>query len=301
MRYERATRDDLAVCIAWFSPCDFRLPREHLARVLHMLAATGVHVTLAQIVRTGQQPVTVPDGVQDVRLYCDSVLFHKESLLNIAVRATPHPKVLCIDGDIIHDDPEWLDKASQTLDSCDVMQPFDCCAWLDRDGTPYLARASCAAAFLNGSSFDGKVHHPGFAWGLRRSFFDAAGGLYDLHPVGGGDTAFGFAVDPSAPRDALLSSWARVKNLFAETHSFRAYKARVTELRPRIGCMTGTVLHPWHGDRKSRQYITRNQLLPELVDGEYPLRRRGDGLLEWLDPSMDERLLTYFRSREEDG
>jgi hypothetical protein len=296
--YRPVRRKDVTVCIGAFFPAQFRLPRAHLGWVFKTLTHCGVDVVFAQVVRSGQNRVRPPRRFRNLVYHCDSVLFHKESLWNLAARATRTPKILWIDGDVIFDDLSWIDRASEILDDCDLMQPFDVAVWLDERHKPVASKRSAAHAFTCEEDFDGRLHHPGFAWGMTREFFDRIGGFYELHPLGGGDTSFAIALSNAMGKD--LGDPTK-RGMFCNAPSYVAYTQTLRENQPRVACQKNTVRHLWHGSLENRQYMSRGKYAPALVDGEYPVRRRQDGLLEWLDPEGDRTMLAYFKSREEDG
>jgi hypothetical protein len=296
--YRPVRRKDVTVCIGAFFPAQFRLPRAHLDWVFRTLTHCGVDVVFAQVVRTGQNRVRPPRRFRNIVYHCDSVLFHKESLWNLAARACDTPKILWIDGDVVFDDLSWIDRASEILDDCDLMQPFDVAIWLDQYHRPVASKKSAAYAFARGEEFDGRFHHPGFAWGMTRDFFNNVDGFYELHPLGGGDTSFAIALSRAYGQDV---GDVMKRGMFTHAPSYQAYIDRLHELKPRVACQTNIVRHLWHGTLEKRQYTSRGKYAPALVDGEYPVRRRQDGLLEWLDPEGDRTMLEYFKSREEDG
>jgi len=297
--YASPTRKDTTVCIGAFFPANFRLPRAHLEWVFKTLSSCGVDVVFAQVVRSGQNRVITPRGFKNLVLRCDSVLFHKESLWNIAARESKTEKIVWIDGDVVFDDMRWIDGASEVLDSCDIMQPFDVAVWLDTQHRPAASKKSAAHAIMSGEVFDGRYHHPGFAWGMTRKFFDSIGGFYDLHPLGGGDTSFAIALYGALSGmtvDEIKIGW-----LAAHSQSYADYIERLRSLRPTLGCQKNVVRHLWHGTLERRQYQNRHKYAPALINAEYPVRRRQDGLLEWIDTEGDRTMLEYFKSREEDG
>lgn len=299
--YARATRRDMHAVIAYFSPVGFTRPLANLQTVVRDLLAADIPVTVAEAVMPGAEPLVLPEGVQHLQWDTESVLFLKENLFNLSIPYIDEPKILQLDGDVRFLSRQWWDRTSEALDSVDIVQPFDVCWWLGPRGGVHHEKRSIVEAFPANIWPDLRQYHPGFAWAFRRDFLDRIGGIYELHAVGGGDTALAFAIAPQQPSARTLGHWVRLENLFHETGTFKAWMARVRARPFAVDYLRSSPLvHLFHGTRERRRYDDRSVFLPGLVSGEYPIRRRADGLIEWIDPQHSERVLEYFRSREED-
>jgi hypothetical protein len=287
--------------VAFFSPCDFELPKRHLAATLASLGREGVPAILAQVVQTGQEPQPVPAGVRSLVYESDDVVFFKENLWNLAARSADDDKLLFLDADIRFSVDRFADAAASLLDFCDVCQPFEVAHWFDRDGLVCLQRGASAAAIARGVEPKPSEWHPGFAWAMTRTAFDRLGGFYELHPFGGGDTAFSYCLDErwvetSMPR--MLKHDAA----YWWTSSYAAYQRNAFGLNLRVGYLQGVhAYHLWHGETVNRRYVDRAKSMPLGRGDEYPLHHRPDGLLAWNDPSFSAVAREYFVGRREDG
>lgn len=287
--------------MAFFSPCDYELPKRHVARTLEWLAGEGVEATLAQVVRPGQEPQPVPAGITSLVYESGDVMFYKESLWNLAARASQADKLLFLDTDVSFSADDVLEQTSQLLDRVDVCQPFGTAVWRDRDGKIVNARRSAAFAISHGYEPNGRYYHPGFSWAMTRRAFDFLDGFYDRHVLGGGDLGMAFALDLR-----WVGVDLRARNPldahFAASPSYGIYRMRAANLCLRVGCLEQVdAVHHWHGDTEHRQYCSRGEFLPLQPGQEYPVRCREDGLLEWTDPAASEAVRKYFQSRKEDG
>jgi hypothetical protein len=291
----------LAVCLAFYSPCDYALPRRHLAATLEWLAGEGVEVVLAQVVKRGQAPQPVPSGIKSLVYESDCVMFFKENLLNIAAAEAKADKLLFMDADLRFTAADALDQTATLLDRVDVCQPFGTAVWHTQDGKVSHARRGAAFALSKGYEPTTRYYHPGFAWGMTRRAFDFLGGLFEAHPLGGGDIAFAYSLDPRFVGVDLRAKMPHDAH-FWTSPSYEAYRHRGVSLALRVGCLdTVDCIHSWHGDVAHRQYTSRGDFLPVEPGREYPLHKRPDGLLEWDDPRYSEQVLAYFTSRREDG
>lgn len=306
-QYAPLIRQDIGIVLAYYSPCNFKLPRANLLRVVQHFADAGYPVAVVEAVMPGAVPLTeLPECCihKQIPATVKNILFLKENLYNIGAALLPHPKLVFMDADLEFSRRDWLNATSELLEEYDVMQPFSNAVWRARDNITTLIDRRCAAhCLMYDEAPNGDVYHPGFAWAFRREFFEAIGGWYEDHPVGGGDTGFWFALDNRMPKTSTINYWLNCNNLFATTRAFSAYRARVLAYNPKLTYLkNNAALHLWHGTREKRQYVSRNiDYLPPLVDNDYPVKRGTNGLMEWLDENNGVRCLQYFQSREEDG
>lgn len=291
----------IAVCLAFYSPCDYELPKRHLARTLEWLAGEGVEAVLAQVVLPGQAPQPVPAGITSLVYESADVMFYKENLWNQAAKAAVADKLLFLDTDVVFSAADVIEQAAALLDLADVCQPFGTAVWHDRDRKIVNARRSAAFAISRGYEPNGRYYHPGFSWAMTRRAFEFMGGFYDRHILGGGDLGMAFALDLR-----WVGVDLRTRNPldahFAASPSYGMYRMRAANLCLRVGCLEDVdAIHRWHGDADDRQYCSRGTFLPLEPGQEYPLRYREDGLLEWTDSTASEAVQKYFASRREDG
>lgn len=287
---------DLGVAVAFFSPCGYELPRQHFVGTMDMLR--GRLVSVAQVHRTGQQPIPVPDEFMSQVFCSDSTMFYKENLWNLAAAKLDTPKLLFLDSDIRFHPEDWFARVSASLDEADVIQPFGSAEWLSKDGSVFMTLPPAAYEIANGRCPVLSRHHPGFAWGMRRSVFDALGGWYDLFTSGAGDAGFAFALCSNA--DPELGTRAKKGMLMSGQESYVRYRKLAISLNLRVGYTPGVrVQHLWHGDRENRGYLTRETYFPQPAPDDSHVTRRPDGLLEWAVPAP--RAMDYFMARMEDG
>lgn len=288
----------ITAIVAFFSPCGFELPKRHLASTLAWLKRESVPTVVAQVVRSDQQPQPVPTGMRSLVYKSNAVLFYKENLWNLAARSTTADRLLFIDSDVTFSVDRIFEPTESLLEVYDLIQPFDTAVWLDRDGQADFVRKSAAVALASGVEPHPGWHHPGFAWAMTRRAFDALGGWFDRHPLGGGDTAFSYSLDPRWAGESL----ARIlpnDEPFWGSQDFREYQANGVAAGLRVGVLQGvSAFHRWHGSVKDRQYCHRASY---LRSSEYRLHYRADGLLEWDSPEDSLLAADYFASRREDG
>lgn len=181
---------------------------------------------------------------------------------------------------------------------------------------------------------------PGIAWAARRSLLERHG-LYDAEVVGGGDELFAHAtggglnsrcvrsitgasvrtwprqVEKVARRLARipwprrLAAWYLMRSYVLPAPAMdECYLAHyldwaqpfAAEVRGRLGFVSGTALHLWHGNSANRQYGTRNEILRRhRFDPAVDLRLNDQGVWEWNSdkPGLHRDVAGYFAARRE--
>lgn len=292
----------LCAVLCFFNPCNYELPRRHLAATVQMLTNEGITAVLAEVVMSGQQPVSLPMPIQRRVFVSDHVLFFKENLWNIAAQEmTQADELLFIDGDVFFSRPGMLAAAvSGALRNVDLLQPYELAVWNNRQGLPQLTRLSAAEAIAAGITPNPGVFHPGFSWAMTRRAFDALGGWYDREPTGGGDTTFAFALVP--PDRLQFQPWMTKQEKVVLAPSWQAYRDRAQAAGLSVGYLPGwRCSHRWHGDHINRGYTTRHECITQMDGHEFPLVTRPDGLHQWRPGVNWQPLRQMFFNRRDDG
>ena len=170
----------------------------NLERFCEGIRSQGVSLLIAEL-RIGDADIAVPDRWADrvMRMRSDTLLWHKERLLNLGIASLPAEckYVAWIDGDILFENDAWVRDTRALLNEFQVAQPFEIACWLpegdpdSRTGEEMPGFAASVARSSNRpwtlANYD--LHgHPGFAWAARREFLDAHR-LYDRAIMGMGD------------------------------------------------------------------------------------------------------------------
>ncbi len=309
-RYEAAT--DVAVIMAFFNPEGFRSKIRNFELCAAVLDRSGVPWACVECA-SGGTPHTLAQRREIVRVRCPSPLWQKERLLNMLVRRLPErfTKVAWLDADVFFANPRWIVQTSEALEQYRVLQPFDMAVRLPPRvhefnglGSKIEAIAAVSArqpdAILTG---DFGLHgHSGFAWAAHREMVEQYG-LYDAAIIGGGDhlMAHAFLGDwDSACVDVTVGTRGHP----FQNHFERWASAVYPSVRAQVGCVSGAVLHLWHGEILRRGYATRHEgVLTADFDPNVDIRVSDVGCWEWSTdkPGLHEHVANYFRSRREDA
>ncbi len=307
---------DLWVIAAYYNPHGYRSRARNYALFADSLRRSGVPLLTVECA-FGDEPFALPDGQDVLKLRCDSVLWQKERLLNVAVSTLPPTctKVAWLDADILFTRADWATETSRLLDSQQIVQVFTSVVRLPRgvtafpdakDSDPPELIESFASVFTAHptSHLGGHYHehgHTGFGWAARRDILLRTG-LYDTALSGSGDHLIAHAAvgdHESKCVDKVLG-----KNTPQREH-FRRYADRFfAHTKGQLAAVPGTILHLWHGDHEYRRYSDRNVELIKLgFDPVCDLRLSSSGAWEWAShrPALHQWAKEYFARRKEDG
>jgi len=255
-----------------------------------------------ECVFNGAEP-EIPDATMVV--HSNSYMFYKEQLINKLETVVPEnfTKLVCIDGDILFDTPDWVDQVSQKLDEDDIIQPFNQACWLTPDNTKIRSKKPSYAVGIVQNRLGPRraIHmfHPGFAWAFKREVFRKIGGFFSHAIVGNGDMLFVF----NFFKDEVPDFW--IKEVL-KTHfildTWPEYHAKFKEVNPKIGFLSNKALHLFHGVRQNRQYTTRYKSVSHMLTGTWDdqVTVNKDGLFEFKNPEVSAGVLEYFKRRNED-
>ncbi len=244
------------------------------------------------------------------QLRSDSLLWHKESMLNILIKNLDlkYKYVYWIDADVTFTNLNWMVDGAKQLQTNNIIQPFEYCVHLEKDeedptfdtqfykSNPRLRhekfwRSFCAnyvtTDLSDNENYD--LHgHVGFAWGARVDAIKQIL-LYDKALIGGADHIMAHACAGQIPHKCITKSFTDNIDEVNEW-SERFYKV----MQGKIGYVQGDLYHIWHGDIKNRQYLKRIQDFTPTT--KHIHERDSNGLFIHQD---DNYIIDYFNAREE--
>ena len=246
--------------------------------------------------------VTDPANPRHLQLRTADALWHKENMINVGVKKLlPHDwkAMAWVDSDIEFDNPNWALDTLKVLKEFDLAQLFTTAFDLNEHNIAMSIWQSYGYKYCNGERFKHTkgidYWHSGYAWSCTRSFYDSMGGLYDRGIIGSGDYVMtqGF-VGNTACGDRSLGKFKI---------DIEKYNAAIKE-DVKIGYIPCNIRHYFHGSKKNRKYIERNQILiRHKYDPSTHLAYNDDGILI-PSPNMSAQfkkdILDYFGQRNED-
>jgi hypothetical protein len=303
---------DLWVVTSYFNPMGYR---RRLATYRAFRASLDLPLITVELAYGPDFELTQADATHLVQLRATDILWQKERLLNVALRALPDDCrfVAWLDCDVLFQRRDWAHATVASLADHALVQPFSVVYDLDRsadittlDASPFTnERVSMAARHVDGgvdfaatSTCTLGQYSPGHAWAARREVLDV--GLYDAMILGSGDLAMAMAA---------LGRWEGVVAAYAmndrQARHYREWAARWhAVVQGNLGVVEGALYHVWHGSLADRGYARRYALLQgHEFDPHQDLAIAENGSWRWnsAKQELQRDVAAYFASRKEDG
>jgi hypothetical protein len=296
----------------YFNPCGYKRRYRNYMAFRESSKKQGLKlVTVELALNNDKHRLTEDDADIMIHVKSNSVLWHKENLINIGLNYLLQNKVDCkymcwLDCDLIFDNNNWIEETKKLLDKYSLVQPFEV-VW-DMDLTNKVLRKSSGYGRLCKRASSQKKQHKtktsatwGFGWAVKTSFLQSTNGLYEHNVVGGYDSLMKFAFGLQELDNFMQSD--RISEPHRDhllSYINRCPKITVSD----VHCTTGVIRHMWHGSKENRQYKSRHKMLFENnYDPNLHIIYNNYGCLEWSDraPSkLKSQIEKYFSKRKED-
>jgi hypothetical protein len=208
--------------------------------------------------------------------------------------------VAWIDGDVEFENIRWGEDTLKILKNFDLVQLFSTSFDLDENNIPMSIFQSFGYKYCNGEKFQHNrginYWHPGYAWACTRDFYDKIGGLYDKGILGSGDYIF--------TQSFLKSIACGNQKLLGFHDDIKKYVNKFSDFEFKIGYTPGNIRHYFHGSKKNRKYIQRNEILLKYnYDPNKNVKYDESGLIVPTNDSPIDflnEILNYFKERNDD-
>ena len=286
-KYNKPVEDTIAVCIAYFNIGEYTKPLMHLLYTTNILEASGIPYYIIELTYKNQTP-SLPYSENIFHVHSDSCMFHKENLLNLLAGKLPdkYTKIVCLDGDVIFDNINWINEVSSKLESHDVVVPYHNAFNM----SPFYNEIIGQGVTLLDVKSDLPlgVYCAGYGIAFNRSFFKKIG-LYEYAILGGGDR---MTLHQFARRPIMVNPFNSAKK--------EEYLEKIKSSSLKFTHLQSSVYHLYHGSNDNRKYLERHFFLDQLqLDKE--VIKNEDGVLEFTNPNQYSPLVeNYFMTRNED-
>jgi hypothetical protein len=302
--------NDLIVVTSYYNPESYATRKYNYELFAAHLKDIGVPLLTVECA-FGDQTFQLTSSPYTIQIRSQSVLWQKERLLNIGIRSAPasYTKIAWLDADLLFEDCECFQQASDLLNEFPVVQPFETVTRLPRNQLLFTENCTSWIGFAARIHASPGCHlkgwfrhgHTGYAWAARREVFNSCG-LFDKCVSGGSDHLMAHA---------FLGDWYSkciddLVGLGSPLHSsFRIWARAVhRSVLGRIGYVPGRVLHLWHGNEANRAYHKWSQEMKKCrLDPDLDLTDNADGCLEWTgrNKRIQHWSTALFPGRKEDG
>lgn len=273
----------------------------------------SVPVIVVELTTDGCFEISPDERTIVIRVQTSTLLWHKEALLNYAIKFVPtHVEfVAWLDCDIVFQNKAWASHAIDALERYPLIQLFSDLYDLGPDGdlannSEPTGRSVAARYSDSNSALSDFLLRPrtgtqvrktafGLAWAAKTSLLRRHK-LYDAMILGGGDIGLACAAfgrfDDTIDTLQLLPGHAKHYCSWAEPfHS---------AVKGEVGCIDGGLHHLWHGHVENRNYIKRHEILSKFnFDPARDLEKNADDMWNWVNPNslLQQTVKRYFISR----
>ncbi len=301
---------------SYFNPARYR---RRLANYRRFRANLGAPLVTVELSFDGTFELTKEDADILIQIEGGAVLWQKERLLNIALRAVPADErfITWLDCDIIFGESNWVNLAERSLAAHNALQLFSDYLYLDigdsgpapgdeakpPTGYSFVKKLGSdperAFALSLGREKNVPSTNRGLAWAARREIMDRHG-FYDAIISGHSDRAIAFAM--CGRFDKFLSAVDCNKD--QEKHFLKWALPFSDSVQGRIGYLPGRIYHLWHGDKQNRKYIEMGRIVASSgFNPETDIYVGANGSWEWAQPRSElaSTFDQWFADRREDG
>lgn len=259
--------------------------------------------------------LTKEDADIYVPLVNSAVLWHKESLLNIALKYIPRnvDYVVWLDCDIIFENKHWASELPVYLEKYNLVQLFSSLYDLRESDNQFdkneLSLTGHSIGYLNStnsvyqsslspkSTGDMRSTLFGLAWGAKKSVITTHG-FYDAMIVGSGDRALFCAAigEHTVIKDSLRLNEKRFNHFLNWAIPFH------NTIEGKVGYLEGNLFHLWHGEISNRRYLERHIEFSKLsFDPFCDIYKKPNGTWSWSNDTENYQvfLRNYFSQRQE--
>jgi hypothetical protein len=290
LSYAMPRQKDMAVCFVYFNASNSKRILMNYLYVQNMMQLAQIPTFTIEVYKN------TPAIYKSFRIKSDSVLFHKERLCYLLEKQVPkkYNKLLFLDADILFENPLWYDDISKALDTFEVVHPFQTAKWLDLTYTKVIRQGESVMVNEQNKVKINTECHVGFGWAFQREWFNRIG-FYQYCIIGSGDSLSTMAWFKQMP-ERLISD----VNSKYEMPAYSAFLKSINRI-PKITNVKGVIYHLFHGSIANRNYYNRHSIFKDVADLRDILRVDESGLFEITDPEIAQKVMDYFKARNDDG
>lgn len=298
---------DLAAVCCFYNPCGFQSKIDNFVKFYNSLKLQLKRVEVVELCYNNSKISSLPKYVNPHIVTSNSVLWHKENLLNIGISnliKEGWENIAWLDSDIIFENSFWIKDTVECLKRNNLCQIFSICEKNHKGYSTF--HSGCVRSWLETGNIlpTSQPYHTGYAWAAKSSLLSDCP-LYDKAITGGGDSLMwlaSFNLDKNFTEIIANHPITKLKTQeyildyinWAENWAFL-----INNKIANIFCNIKTF---YHGEAKHKQYISRYSILDKnLYNPTEDLNYNKEGVLETNKQNLNNSIKNYFSNRKEDN
>lgn len=288
----------LAVLVPYFNPFANQQLANNLYRTLAKLRSEWREIILVELIYKtkdlNRQIAKIPPGIKRILYQAESVMFHKEQMLNIAARSLldDYENIAAFDADIMFETPRWPSYVLAALEDFNIVQCFSTVKARYQDEQRHDCYPSAMYQYLHHNVHNGS---PGGAWAGDGRFWSLVG-LFDKFILGPNDS-FLFDGITGRVRSGARITYKNIPMSEVMHNALVKYTDKMDGMLPFYVPLTARF--QYHGSAANKRYSSRLAIM-EQFNPDRELTTNKDGLYEWVNPvSTRAKLLrSYFEVKD---
>jgi hypothetical protein len=304
--------DNLYVIAAIFNPASYKSRTDlYFQFAEHMRNSNVTLITIECVYGNSSEfSVTDSNNTNHIQLRTNHPLWHKENLINIAIRRLPSTwkYVLWLDADIEFLESDWPLRVIEAFKKYEIIQVFKYAQFLGPQSEIIRHRISFTYAIAEDLIIYKKYYNffypsPGYGWGMTKRAYDQVNGLIETHILGAGDNLMACCLIGKLPDGFSFPTKEFSENFVKQVEEWQE-RVKIFKDEKKIGYADCVIKHHFHGYSANRQYVDREKILIKFkFDPSKDLYTDDNGLLQLIDgkQEMIDEIIEHFKSRNEDN
>lgn len=297
---------DLAVVCCFYNPCDYKSKLNNFISFYDSIKHQIDRVEVIELVYNQRQTQPLPEYVKSSKVYTDSILWHKENLLNIGIKkviSEGYENIAWIDADVLFENSFWVSDTIECLKRNNICQIFSIAEKIHSNHSTFHPSAVRYWKEVGNILPGSQPYHTGHAWAAKASILSHMP-LYDKSITGGADSLIWLSCFASKYNFSEIISSHPIFRLKCKKYylDFLTWAQEWSELiDAKIDHVFCNIKSLHHGDTKNKQYISRYSI---LSDSDYcptnDLYYNDYEVLESKNKNICNKIEKYLYNRRED-
>lgn len=300
--------NDTAIVSTFFNPRNYKSRKDTYLQFYEFLKECNLHndFFISEVLFENQDAFIKHKNKIDLK--CKSILWHKETALNIMVKNLPnqYSKVILVDTDLIWFNKNWASDISKLLDEFNLIHSFSICRYLtkeydtDKIGHSYIYNKILKKQGLLLEDEFNPIHiWRGGSVGYKRDYFNKIG-LFEKFLIGGGDTP---SIESACNDITDLGDYLHNFDLDVTLELVDYVNANKVWINNKYTYYDEEVNHLFHGFMKHRYLYGNRMDIFKTIKFDETFIKNECGLYEFKNDIKQETIESfskYFGSRNED-